>query len=142
MVFKKGVTLMKDNLAKRNCQGSVKCCFCSSDETIQHLFFDCHFASFVWNIVHITFGIQPPTSFANLFGSWLHGLSPKLRSQILLGAAALCWAIWLNRNDVVFNKAKSYTFMQVIFRVTYWIRQWSMLHREEERPLFMIGCTR
>ena len=90
MVFKKGVTLMKDNLAKRNCQGSIKCCLCSSDKTIQHLFFDCHFASFVWNTVRITFGIQPPISFANLFGSWLHGLSPKLRSQILLGVAALC----------------------------------------------------
>jgi hypothetical protein len=92
--------------------------------------------------VHITFGIQAPTSFANLFGSWLHGLSPKLRSQILLGAAALCWAIWLNRNNMVFNKAKSNTTTQVIFRVTYWIRQWSMLHREEERPLFMEGCKR
>jgi hypothetical protein len=55
--LKKGVTLMKDNLVRRNWQGSVKFCFCSSVETIQHLFFDCHFASFVWNTVHITFGI-------------------------------------------------------------------------------------
>ena len=121
MGFKKGITLTKDNLAKRNRQGSVKCCLCSSIETIQHLFFDCYFASFVWNNVPITFRIRPPTSFANLFGSSLHGLSPKLRKQILLGVATLCWAIWLNRNDMVFNMAKSNTAMQVIFRVTYWI---------------------
>jgi hypothetical protein len=56
----KGVMLTKDNLAKRNWQGSLKCCFCSVIETIQHLFFDCHFARFIWNTVHITFGIQPP----------------------------------------------------------------------------------
>ena len=142
MVFKKGVTLTKDNLAKRNWQGSVKCCLCSSVETIQHLFFDCYFTRFVWNIMHITYGIQPPASFANLLGSWLHGLSLKLRNQILLGAAALCWSIWLNRNDMVFNKAKPNTSMQVIFRTTYWIRQWSMLHKEEERPLFFEGCRR
>jgi len=85
---------------------------------------------------------QPPTSFANLFGSWLHGLCPKLINQILPGAAALCWAIWLNRNDMVFNKAKSNTFMHVIFKATYRIRQWSMLHTEEVRPLFMEGCRR
>jgi hypothetical protein len=92
--------------------------------------------------VHITFGIQPPTSFANLFGSWLHGLDLNHRNQILLGAAVLCWAIWLNRNDMVFNKAKANTSMQVIFRAMYWIRQWSMLHKEEEHHLFKEGCRR
>jgi len=142
VVYKKGVTLTKDNLAKRNWQGSIKCCFCNSTETIQHLFFDCHFASFIWNTVHITFGIRPPTSIANLFGSWLLGLDPKLRDQIWLGAAALCWAIWMNRNDMVFNKAKANTFIQVIFRATFWIHQWSMLHNEEKRPFFKEGCRR
>jgi hypothetical protein len=117
--LQRGVTLTKDNLAKRNCQGNAKCCLCSSVETIQHLFFDCRFASFVWNTVHITFGIQPPNSFANLFGSWLHGLCPKVKSQILLGAAALYWALWLNRNETIFNKASANTYIQVIFKVTY-----------------------
>ena len=93
----------------------IKCCVCSSAETIQHLFFDCYVARFVWNTVHITYGIQLPTSFANMFGSWLYGLSLKLRNQILLGAVALCWSIWLNRNDTIFNKAKPNTSMQVFF---------------------------
>jgi hypothetical protein len=44
----KGVILTKDNLARRQWQGDRKCCFCSSQESIQHLFFDCHFAKFVW----------------------------------------------------------------------------------------------
>jgi hypothetical protein len=43
----KGVVLTKDNLARRQWQGDIKCCFCSSDESIQHLFFDYHFAKFV-----------------------------------------------------------------------------------------------
>ena len=33
------VILTKDNLAKRNWNGSQRCCFCDHDETIQHLFF-------------------------------------------------------------------------------------------------------
>lgn len=117
--LQKGVTLTKDNLAKRNWQGSVRCCFCSSLETIQHLFFDCQFARFVWNTLRFTFGIQPPTGFSNMFGSWLNGLCLHHRKQILLGAAALCWSLWLNRNDMVFNKAKSPTYLRVIFRATY-----------------------
>jgi hypothetical protein len=43
----KGVILTKDNLVRRQWQRDRKCCFCSSNESIQHLFFDCHFAKFV-----------------------------------------------------------------------------------------------
>nr|CAE04079.2 OSJNBb0032D24.9 [Oryza sativa Japonica Group] len=42
----RGITLTKDNLAKRKWKGSIKCCFCNSNETIQHLFFDCHLVIF------------------------------------------------------------------------------------------------
>jgi hypothetical protein len=42
-------------------------------EIIQHFY--CHFVRSVWNIVPFVFGIQPPTSIANIFGSWLNGLS-------------------------------------------------------------------
>lgn len=43
---------------------------------------------------------------------------------------------------MLFNKVKSNTFMYVIFRVMFRIRQWPMLHRKEKRPLFMKGCRR
>jgi hypothetical protein len=41
--------------------------------------------------------------------------------------------IWLNRNDMVINKATSNTYIHVIFRASYWIGQWSMLHGKEEQ---------
>ena len=34
--LKKGVILTKDNLARRNWNGSKACCFCSAPETFQH----------------------------------------------------------------------------------------------------------
>jgi hypothetical protein len=60
--------------------------------------------------MHINFGIQPPHSIAGMFGSLLHGLRLTAKNQILLGAAAICRSIWLNRNDIMFNKAKLNTF--------------------------------
>jgi hypothetical protein len=53
----KGVVLTKNNLAKRNWDGSKQYNFCCRDEGIQHLFFNCLYARFVWRLVHITFGI-------------------------------------------------------------------------------------
>ena len=57
--LKRGVVLTKDNLLKRRWKGDSKCNFCGSEETIQHLFFDCRVAWFVWNVLFITFNIQP-----------------------------------------------------------------------------------
>ncbi|WVZ81320.1 LOW QUALITY PROTEIN: hypothetical protein U9M48_028710, partial [Paspalum notatum var. saurae] len=57
--FKRGVILTKDNLAKRNWKGRKNCEFCSKQETIQHLFFECHYAKFRWRAVHRIFGLTP-----------------------------------------------------------------------------------
>jgi hypothetical protein len=49
--LKKGVLLTRDNLIKRKWKGESKCCFCNNNETIQHVFFECHVAKFAWNAV-------------------------------------------------------------------------------------------
>jgi mannosylglycoprotein endo-beta-mannosidase len=138
----KGVTLTKDNLAKRKWKGDTKCCFCSSIESIQHLFFDCHMARSVWGVVHVTFGISPPLSFDHLCGSWLDNWTGKSRKLILIGIAALLWSIWLSRNEVVFNKCASKSFVQVVFRGTYWARSWAVLSKEGEGVFLKKVCQR
>ena len=102
--LEKGVVLTKDNLFKRNWRGSNKCCFCINEETIQHLFIECPFARLAWWAVQCAFNLSPPLSIENLFGNWLNGIPKLLKSQLLVGASALCWSIWLCRNDAVFNK--------------------------------------
>ena len=42
------VVLTKDNLVRRNWHGSLRCCFRMKNETIEHLFMECHYARFVW----------------------------------------------------------------------------------------------
>jgi hypothetical protein len=123
----KGVILTKDNLARRRWQGDNKCCFYSSEETIQPLLFDCHFARFMWRVIHISFNLSPPTSVHNLFTDWLLGMNRKLKYKILVGASAFCWVIWLTRNNLFFGKILAPSCLQVILRRVYWIRFWSLL---------------
>jgi hypothetical protein len=111
--LRKEVVLTKDNLGRRNCHGDKRCVFCSCNETNQHLFFDCHFAKFVWRAVHITFGVVTLTSINHMYGDWLHGLNTRAKSLIMVGVAMLCWALWLSRNDIVFEK--SYVGVAMLF---------------------------
>jgi hypothetical protein len=49
----------------------LKCTFCNVDENIQHLFFDCPLAKFIWHIIPVSFNITPPASFHHVFTHWL-----------------------------------------------------------------------
>ena len=63
----KGVVLTKDNLARRQWRGSVQCCFCNLSESVQHLFFDCHLAKFIWRAIQVSFSIPPPLNVQHMF---------------------------------------------------------------------------
>ena len=140
--LRRKVILTKDNLAKRKWEGNKKCCFCDQDETIQHLFITCPLAKMVWRIVHMAFNIYPPTSITNLFGNWLRGVTKKLKVQIRVGVCALLSAIWNVRNNYIFNRAQSYSFMQVVPLATHGIRMWSFLQPTEKHAALATGCSR
>jgi hypothetical protein len=88
----KGIVLTKDNLARRNWNGSLRC-FCMKNETIYHLFLDCHFAKFLWRSIQFAFGLYPPRSISHMFGNWLVGVNEKIKERILIGASDVCWAL-------------------------------------------------
>lgn len=85
-----------------------KCCFCHKDESIRHLCFKCHFARVAWSVIHAASGLFPPQSMSHMFGGSLWGIRMDLKRQVLLGAAATCWSLWLCSNDVVFDKKNNH----------------------------------
>ena len=73
----KGVMLTKDNLARRNWYGSLKCCFCMKNESIQHIFVKCHYARFLWRALQFSSGLNTPLSISHMFENWLMGVDKK-----------------------------------------------------------------
>ncbi|WVZ62616.1 hypothetical protein U9M48_012344, partial [Paspalum notatum var. saurae] len=105
-----GVILTKDNLAKRNWKGSKACEFCSRPETIQHLFFECHYAG-----------------------------GRKNNLTLIAGVVSICWALWLTRNDSVFDKKKPKTYLQgdTLAKVLG-----PLQHMDDQRNLLVKACQR
>jgi hypothetical protein len=90
--LKRGVILTKDNLIRRNWRGGKQCVFYAQTETIQHIFFKCHFAKFIWTGVHIVLNIPKLFSAWHLFNNWAISGGHKNRNS-LTGAAALIWVL-------------------------------------------------
>jgi hypothetical protein len=80
--LRRGVVLTKDNLAKRNWQGSKLYAFCNQDETIKHLFFRCGFAKSIRSVIQLASALYPPCSVTNIFGNWLNGVDPRFKTHI------------------------------------------------------------
>jgi hypothetical protein len=84
------------------------------EETTQHLFFNCHVTHvtrFLWNALFIIFNFQPPKDTTHLFGSWLNSFARNVRNKVIVGLIAMCWALWLSRNDAIFNRTNMYKFL-------------------------------
>jgi hypothetical protein len=99
----------------------IKSVFCAHPETIQHLFFECHFAKFIWSTIQITFNIHMLVSVLHLFSVWANSLGQHMRKFILIGVAALCCPLWTSRNDIVFDNSPMKIYTQVLYHGTYWL---------------------
>jgi hypothetical protein len=105
--LRREVILTKDNLIKRNWHVSKMCVFCTHDETIKYLFFQCNFARSIWSVIQAASGLYPSTSIVNVFGNWVHGIDYKYKILLRVGVMALIWSLWLCRNDKVFDNKNS-----------------------------------
>jgi hypothetical protein len=50
-LIEQGAILTKDNMLKRNWHGDPNCYFCSSPESINHLFFQCPVSKVTWGVI-------------------------------------------------------------------------------------------
>ena len=92
-------------------------------------------ARLIWRIIHTTFGLQKPNNVIHMFGTWLQGIRWKEKSL-----SAVCWAMCLSRNDIVFDKVNPQSSLQILFRATYWIRFWALLQKEEDKITISENC--
>jgi hypothetical protein len=138
--LKKGVILTKDKLAKRNWRGNRGCSFCNTPESIQHLFFNCAYAKFLWTAEHMVLGIAQPTDVNDLFNHWSKRGGTNHNLNLFTAAAALCWSLWISRNEIVFDKCRPKSFLQVLFRGTYWLHQWAQLQCHEDHQQELVNA--
>ena len=50
-----------------------------------------------------------------MFIGWMERINRKLKTQILVGTSAICWAIWLTRNDIVLTRSQHHIICRLSF---------------------------
>ncbi|CAN1250810.1 hypothetical protein LINPERPRIM_LOCUS7533 [Linum perenne] len=128
LTFKNRIATV-DNLKKRDFALPNRCVMCEQmEETVDHLFPHCTFASQVWSKLSSTLFIIGliPSSVRSLFEMW-KDMNCKFRSMearkvILHG---FFWHLWVERNERLFQNSK-HSAQQVFMR--FWVAIVNWLH--------------
>ena len=126
-----------DNLRKRGMPKPLECCLCKEFESVTHLFFDCIVANQMWSTVQEVFGVEI-CDYYSLASKWLCG---KRHLQLNVVSSAVLWSLWINRNNIVFNRKIWLNLKQVWHLILLHLRNWKVPFKHLEWPMvdkFMI----
>ncbi|CAI9755632.1 unnamed protein product [Fraxinus pennsylvanica] len=113
-----------DHLRAKRVDIDKHCPVClQHDESVLHSLVHCVFARSVWDAT----GITSSPSLTDSFKDWLNlVLRSNKQDQELIGMT--CWAIWTNRNEVVWQ-SRSHTVLKVIANTKIFLHQWREVHQ-------------
>jgi hypothetical protein len=132
--------LTKDNLRKRCWIGSLNCCFYGVDESIDHLFFKCPIAQYMWRVIQIALNLRSiPKNIKDLYDNWFCKPKDKMTHLVLFGCGALFWAIWRTRNDWCFGKNHLLDPSNIIFLCCFWLDSWAIRQKKKEQRMVVLG---
>ncbi|KAG8072286.1 hypothetical protein GUJ93_ZPchr0006g43351 [Zizania palustris] len=115
-------------LQKMGWRGDPRCKLCGANEDMDHIFFRCQMAQFVWCFVRDALGwADSPLSLRSFIDSHLMRGSATLKLVNVWVFSGCAWALWLQRNCFVFQNRISHNIMSILFRVLSLLKQWEML---------------
>jgi hypothetical protein len=132
--------LTRDNLARRGWQGDKRCNFCLENESINHLFFDCAMARYVWSLVAYVVGADCRPCSLDQFWVWAKQFLPRGGKFWYEGLSAICWALWRMRNKIHFEQKIVRSPTEIICLASSFISYWAELQLEEDKKKLDAGA--
>ncbi|CAL1356447.1 unnamed protein product [Linum trigynum] len=128
--------LTQDNLKKSGWLLPNRCAMCcEEEETVDHLFLSCRYSLSVWQIMRCF--VKLPAALGSNISSVLRNWSRKSPacpqewcSRVFIHA--LCWRIWLERNNRVFSDNKE-TVIVTCVRIGRSMVDWLCAHKKVDR---------
>ena len=119
--------MTRDNFKKRNLQKPEECVFCSYKESVFHLFFECVVAKEIWATASEIIGRPLGGNLESIASLWIAG---KSLDHVNAFCAAVLWAIWKHRNNMIFNGVPWISLKQIWLIVSKLVRKWKLIFKD------------
>ena len=118
---------------KKKWRGSEKCNLCRKLETVDHIFFSCVLAKFVWACFKEALGWERvPTSWQDFLDIWILLGCRDYNPKLFLSTIVL-WAIWTSWNKrAIEGKFPRYP-TELLIKSNMFLQRWKVLLRGEDQ---------
>jgi hypothetical protein len=106
----------------------LECEMCKEIETVKHIMFECIVTRLLWDEVFKNFDIVV-TDFESIATKWLCN---KKFLHFNLVSSAVLWMLWINRNNLVFNKTTWLNSKQVWRLALSFLKEWKVSFKDLE----------
>jgi hypothetical protein len=106
----------------------LECEMCKEIEIVKHLMFECIVSRLLWDDVFSIFDIVV-TDFESIASKWLCN---KKNLHFNLVSSVVHWALWINRNSLVFNKTTWLNIKQVWRQALSFLKEWKVPFKDLE----------
>uniref|UniRef100_A0A453CBJ1 Reverse transcriptase zinc-binding domain-containing protein n=2 Tax=Aegilops tauschii subsp. strangulata TaxID=200361 RepID=A0A453CBJ1_AEGTS len=118
---------------KHHGPGDGLCPLCGTEETLNHIFFSCVSAQFLWGCLReVIGGVWCNTNFPDLLAEiQATPISGRHIRWLLIGV--LAWTIWTVRNKLVIQRAPLRRATDAVFKLCGYLQLWRPLSRHQDR---------
>ena len=124
--------MTRDNLNKRKLNKPECCTFCTEDESIEHLFFQCIVAKHVWHFVSEFFSLPLGADFISIAKFWLANQKHATLNSV---CASTLWCIQKFRNNMFFNCLPWINLHQILRMVLNSVKRWKIIFKDLMLPV-------
>jgi hypothetical protein len=140
----KGKMLANEQIHRRHGRSNGQCVLCGQVESINHIFFSCVLASFMWSGIREAFGVQWNPKTLDDFLAILNRLTPIVRQSFWILFAAQSWALWLIRNKLTIENSFPKQPADCFYKTGMFLQLWRPLLKEKHADKLdvMVGVLR
>ena len=118
-----------------------RCRFCSCKETIDHLFFSCSVAKYVWNVSSCALDCNVmPGKLEELYDWILSFEGNGVRQVVESGVASVLWGLWKIRNKACFQHVYPADPNSLVIIISQLLFSWSILQRKKLGKILCYGA--
>jgi hypothetical protein len=133
-----------DQIYSRGGPSDGTCALCGHPENVDHIFFQCHLANFMWSGLREMFRVNWNLKSRQDWFAILGTLNSKAKCFLWTFFAAQCWALWTTRNKFTIEGKFLCQPAGCIFKTTLSLQLWRNLHKSKDQTLVdaMVAMTK
>ena len=131
-----------DNIRRRRGPTTGRCALCGEFKDMNHIFFTCPLARFMWSAVRELLGCEwNPSCFAGLYRE-VRKYAGQTKHVLWIACVALVWTLWTTRNKFTIEGTLPTQVTNGLYKLSMFLQVWKPVTRRSDKGAMELTISR